>query len=314
MNSQEEPVWYGMMGSWGDALINYGFAKWDSAQRGEDSFGVLYIGKERAIADWLLLQPRVQSVWHVPMGRRRDYLRLYNRWFARYPGETAYQVLEKYAGHTGIDFRALRHLPMGLYFHPLCPMPRDYEPVLPEWPRAWAKSVAKSLRSIAPSHKLVVFHPYSLNSTKLEAHWPHWHEAWDLLCKRDTYAVLTGLKTQTARDAFRLPLFTADARGRTETMMHLFALCDEADYIVTTSNSLSHWGALRGKPTLVCANRAHSSRSYYFRRWNEVPMTHYVNFNEGLGAFEAALERVERGERRPREQWLDASLTAQAKF
>jgi hypothetical protein len=288
--------WYAFMGAWGDAICSLGYFLWDAGE--DESINVLAITPHQGIGDWLVLQRGVSTARELALPKKECYDRLCRMWYSQPPCDRGRKALGVVLQGTGIAAAEVRYLPIATRHHPFCPLPRDYDPVLPAASIEGARAVAA--RQTRPGTRLAVAHPYSFNSSPPAEHWRWWREAVLLAAERDNTVILTGKTSGMFCDDMPYHPNIIDYRDATDSMMDVFALCSESDFLITTANSVSHWGTLVGKPTLVCGIKAHESGAEYFRRWNESPSTYYIDWRSELPDFERVLPLVEEG--RPRER------------
>lgn len=109
----------------------------------------------------------------------------------------------------------------------------------------------------------VLVQPYSLDNVSVPEHWPHWLESLEWLKEAGVRVVLAGkagfLDDYEGRHVLNLT-------GQTESMEDVFALAEVCQGVVTTSNALSMWTALRGIEALVMPN-SRITQSAFFQNW-----------------------------------------------
>ena len=114
----------------------------------------------------------------------------------------------------------------------------------------------------------ILFQPYSTNSCSKEHHWQHWGEALDWLATTtDKNIVVIG---EMSSELSELPLFHPRVKnliGQTKSMLDVYHIANKADWIVTTSNSLSIWSALNNIPATVICNKVIKSDTPYYYNW-----------------------------------------------
>ncbi|MBS1722336.1 MAG: hypothetical protein JSS66_04955 [Armatimonadetes bacterium] len=130
----------------------------------------------------------------------------------------------------------------------------------PESCALWAQDVASHL-----PRPFFLLQPFSINTNKLSDHWPHWHEyvRW-LMHDQSKHYVTCGVGWDDS--GFQKLSNVTRLVGKTPTVMHLFALADLADGVITTSNSLAHYCAANRLRTVVLAVERNSEPTEYFRK------------------------------------------------
>lgn len=279
--------WYLSVGAWGDMLAHLGLAQQDSL----DPFGFCYYWHDPDIATFLAAQPQVAAVRHLCPPSWEAYVETHQRLWngGRGEGDRRAWLAPLLAG-TGLDWRTVRYFPT-LFPARRAPIARPVAAVLPEAYRVVARDRVAALRQDGCERVLLV-HPFSLTSTRADAHWPHWQAAWNALAARQRWTLLlTGLPLPDP------PVWTATptARnliGQTPSLLDVYALADACDGIVTTSNSLAMWSLVVRRPAVVCLNQTMMDRSYYFRRWIEADPNRLVPADAPLSDFLAAADAL----------------------
>jgi len=255
-------VWALAIGNWGDVLACFGNALAADAL----PFGVLYAGPYPEITAWLRRQPGVAEVIEIqfPEGRTRT-------------GEGSYQLLCEVACvqyRPAVEWLAWLVQDMGGLDIPLeniitthigashsdHMIPQYFHRTVLDWTaHQWAESQLRSRRG--PRRYLL--HPISTESCPEDNAWPHWGAAinW-LLAETPHLYFLTGYGWDGNRFGEHERL--VNLVNQSPTMEHVFALAEQCDGVITTSNSLSMWGVVRQIPTLVSCN---SHMNSYFTRW-----------------------------------------------
>jgi hypothetical protein len=243
--------WGTVFGAWGDAIVSLGTFR-DRIGRG----GIIYVGMDAGVADWLGLQDSVQEVRSVLFETRAEYLAEYERFCVTPTGIPDHALISV--------CRRARVRPAHTYRTHI-----DHEQIIRRrvhhWhgarlPRSawdWATTIAAEIGG-----PFVLCHPYSFQSCTASDHWDGWQGALDFLARYTPYRVaLTGL----GRIADGSTPSVVDLIGRAPSMAAVFALAHLAAGVVTTANGLSHYCAVAGIPALVMANRQVSERENIFR-------------------------------------------------
>jgi len=132
---------------------------------------------------------------------------------------------------------------------------------LPEDVRLWAKQIMDSL-----PRPCIIVQPYSFRTNPLTGHWPYWSELLNwILHDFGKHYVLVGHGWDDSK-YHGMSNITCMV-GKTPSMMHVFALAELADAIITTSNSLGHFCVSQRLKTAVCAARGSSDPKWY---WNKI--------------------------------------------
>ncbi len=139
-----------------------------------------------------------------------------------------------------------------------------------------------------------LLNPFSLATTPLAQHWPHWELAVRWLLRETPHEFVIVGRTDVVGDA-RLGWVAAAAGERvinlvnqTRSMLEVLALAQSCDGIITTSNSLSMWTVMQGIPGLIALNRVMDDPEYYFRRWIEEARNTIVGHRSDLRQFQGA--------------------------
>ena len=129
---------------------------------------------------------------------------------------------------------------------------------------------ADRFRQTLPEDFLVL-NPFSFASTSYSMHWPLWGVFMREMCSftpKPLKWVLVGHQwhTKAIHDHPGENDNIVDMVDQIPKMMYVLALANMARGIMTTSNSLAHWGAVNSLPTSVMCNMRSSVPEYYFRR------------------------------------------------
>jgi ADP-heptose:LPS heptosyltransferase len=286
----DKPVrWIFVFGCWGDLICQLGYARHIRESTGERvAIAVYWHDDAEGLEAFLAAQVDLADCRVIRPKHRLEYLSLHSRWLAdgRHlaPKETWLpEILEG----TGIPLEQVDFLPLLTADSLDSPLHRFRGVDLPASSREWAEDLVEELRAEHRGKKLVVVHPFSTNSTRLDDHWPHWRDAVAWLGEQpDLLPILTGLGVPEDWDT---PPGVVDLAGETPSQCDHWALAELADGLITTTNSLALFAIVADRPSVVVTNRAMTDRRFYFRRWLEGGSNRIVEFGEDLEAFKAAV-------------------------
>lgn len=261
-----------VVGAWGDMLAALGNMSLLRKQ-GMDDFTVIYYGYDPKIKDFLEIQYGVKEVKHyLPVSPDSYYL------ICAIACATDCSPLEWLKlVDPNLEFKGTlipTHVSIGLHRNPICV--RDFTCNLPYEHQGF-------------DIPTILFQPYSVQSSPLDFHWPHWMNALDWLLDKFTkmQVVVCGLKIGKCVNGDEVPFPELPTHkrlinmvGQTESMMDVFAIADKAEMIVTTNNCLSMWSLLNGMGATVMHKK---SKYPYYLKWIDC----YPN---AVLPFEATLE------------------------
>lgn len=278
-------------GTWGDVQAGLGNHQHIMAELNQVSGDVLYFGPVRGLADWLRIQPGVRSVFDIrspgPVSGIPTDPERREEWWPRLRQKlltvATYDLGVEYIYRLGaisaedlwpchVDFTLQERLPV-------------HRPELRTAPEltAWAKEALDGIGS-----RLVLFQPRSETSCLWEGHWPCWHQAAHYLAEE--WKLLFCGKGEFDGNLFGAHPQIIDLVNQTPSMPHLFALAEQCERIVTTSNALSLYAAAKGIPAVVCCNTTHRRPEQFFTRFAAAPSSRIVEHWDGMDEFKAAWE------------------------
>lgn len=272
--------WATAIGAWGDVMVSLSRARSRLLQSGQEKCGVVYYGHDASVADFIEAQSFVREVKHVrPVpSQYRNIVRM-----ACEVQTDREAWLPAVLGATGIDINAvtLTHVTPSLYAFPVY---REFpNPQLPrEW-EEWAKEVSADW-----GDDWYLLNPFSTQSVRPNEHWPHWNEATDWLADREVKCVLVGAERRLTGDNDNLINLT----GQVPTMGHVLALANRAGGIISTSNSLSLWSVMTGKPAVIALNTVADNQRNVFRVYLDHEPNILVGQRDRFEVFEAAWEML----------------------
>lgn len=271
------------VGAWGDCFVAYGKARAVIQQLGEPVFGLIHYGFDPAISAFLRLQEGVADVRHVIPESREIYnwylhqmlcvpsclVADYASQILKGTGIAPEQVVRTHVYH--LNFRQAVH--------------RWHNPLLPESAMNWARDFVAAGCDGKP---FLLLHPYSVQSTPLEDHWPGWRRAIEWLAEiaGDFGVKLLWTGTDNPLD-IRSPQIV-DALRRTPSMMEVFALQRLAQLTISTTNGLAHWAVMDNCPTIACCNNHMlPTDRHIFKEWISAPPVSQVEYTDKLDRFQS---------------------------
>ncbi len=255
--------WGTCFAHWGDVLAASSFAQWTMAQVGQQQCGMIYVGPDRHMAEFLIEQEWCREVVAINPPRYWDCYRDACH-LCHEPGHWMQYLRE------GVPGQPVAELPPSTEVWPTHYVPRFGHTLqitpspkmrLPTHRVEWATDLLKAYRD---GRKLVLLHPASVWSAGAGEHWPHWRAAvaW-LLDQTDHTYLLTGLTPWDGNSHPRL----VNLIDQLPSCMELLALSEMCDGVVSTCNCVSLWNAMRKTPALILGNSAIAQADNFFRRW-----------------------------------------------
>ncbi len=147
----------------------------------------------------------------------------------------------------------------------------------------WADQMASQL-----GEDFFIIQPYSINSTTLAAHWPHWHELIQWLAgdfSRDYVIAGSGWDSKIYQGFVHM----RNMVDQFPTVCHLYALAERSRGVITTSNSLAHWCVSQRIPVTIIANIISSEPNYFFRKVLQGDHVHNFTYYASLQRISFAL-------------------------
>lgn len=245
-------IWALAVGAWGDSICAYGNMCNLLKQKGLEKCNVVCFGLDKNICEFFKAQPNVDKVSFLDISIPSviaKYIELANTNFEEWMKVTGLdqQLPEIHRTHISRDWHNNR--PTECYRDFACELPpclADFQGLLDE--------------------PFVLFQPYSTNSCSQENHWQHWGEALDWLTKTTNKNIIVVGEQGSAE----LPLHHPKVKnlmGQTKSMLDVYHIANKADWIVTTSNSLSIWSILKNIPATVICNKVIKFDTPYYYNW-----------------------------------------------
>lgn len=255
MHSNSPSRWGICLGPWGDVICALGHF-----QAAMPSGGMVYVGYLQGVDKFLAAQDFIEEVKVVRPEDREEYSHCVRLMWNRDPAARREGIARVLSG-TGIDPDVVEdtNLNYGFSGYEPAPIPIASGLKLPPECNAWADDVVRHL-----PRPLYLLHPYSINTNRRDEHWPHWTDFMNWLAHDQSKHYITcGLQWSDSAFA-KLSNFTRMV-GRTPTLMHLLALADRSDAVITTSNSVAHYCAATSKKALVLSVERNSEPTEYFK-------------------------------------------------
>jgi hypothetical protein len=280
--------WGTAMGSWGDCLIALGTFR-HLVGRG----GLLLWAQDPAIEQFARAQNFVEDVRFVPFPRTEENIALYGKVCDEGYGPDTEPWRKVFNESTVPDFAALSGQGRVTPTHIDTELAKRRQAF--HWHGARLPlSTNGEVYWFIENHEIpdgfVLLQPYSINSSSLEQHWPHWQEALEYLLRYTpyTYVVVgTGWKCEVARHPRLINL-----EDCTSSMLEVFALAERARAVITTSNCLSHYAVIQNLPAVVVGNAPLSNPDSYFRRWLQADDINLVEFEATPADFIRIANRI----------------------
>jgi hypothetical protein len=254
VNQEADKDWGIVTGPWGDVICELGYVQHCGAKN------VLYFGPENPIMiSFLQSQKWIDRVEFIASKDRHHYHSINH--------------LLMYGGsfYRGMEKLLMEHSLKPEQFHPTTtvmdanhkwdksvPIAKALD--LPEECHKWAHEIASQIDG-----DFFIIQPYSINSTTMPAHWPHWHELIQWLAGDfgNNY-VLAGVGWNSG--VYPSMSHFHNMVDKFPSVCHLFALAMRSRGVITTSNSLAHWCASQDIPATVMMNVISSEPTYFFNK------------------------------------------------
>lgn len=251
----DDSRWGICLGPWGDIICALGHY-----QSLLGSGNMVYVGYMPGAEEFLAAQDFIDRVAIVRPADREEYRECVRMMWSKDAGVRRQGILRVLEGSainadqvvdTNLNYGFSGYAPEEIPIARGLKLPRECE--------AWAGDVIRHL-----PRPVYVLHPYSVNTNRLEAHWPHWVDYMNWLAHDQSKHYLTcGVNWSDASFA-KLSNVTRLV-GKTPTVMHLFALADRADAVITTSNSVAHYCAANERRAVVLSVERNSEPTEYFK-------------------------------------------------
>lgn len=273
-----KPRWATLAGAWGDVFCAIGNIREMMAEKGLQSIGLIWYGRDPKIADWLRLQPWVRDVIAITESDKKTMTLTYGKLCQikpQYSRPVWCDLLET----VGADVDG----PIAFTHLVLC---ETREPkywsgaVVSGEAQEWAEGIAGTIDG-----PFLLLNPLSVASNTMADHWPCWGPAIGWLLDNATVpVVLVGENLIELGAHPRL----VNVSGTSRSMQDVLALAERSAGIVTTGNNLGHYSIIAGKEGVVCFARTCPKSSFY-HKFNEHPLLTLVEFEEPLADFERAM-------------------------
>jgi len=223
------------IGSWGDVLACLGNIYFTNPE----TINIIYFGFDPNIKNFLEIQPKVREVVHIIPKNDTHFLRLTTLASMKADLNQLFKIEGKIIA-THVDHDALPNRNFQ------CNISKTYE-----------------------KNNKILFQPYSLQSNRLDEHWPFWMDALNWLLEENDIILTGNSKSHQLFKNEPLPEFPTHPRltnliDQTDSMEDVFALAEACKFVITTNNCLASWTAMKEIPALIM----HTKRvNPYFYRW-----------------------------------------------
>lgn len=276
--------WCTAVNAWGDSCVAYGNAHALMSSVFEEEFGIVHYGFDPHISAFLALQKGVGDVRHVKP--ENDAARRYWIGVMSTPSVPLSEYAPELLRGTGVDVEDVirthvYHLNYKQAVH------RWHDPVLPESAMVWAKTFVQRAIENQP---FILLHPYSIQSSVYDGHWPYWRQAIEWLCPIAQDFGLKILWTGAVNPLdIRHPAII-NAVGLTPSMLEVFAFQRLAALTVATSNGCAHWAVMDRTPAVICCNNHMlPEHRHIFKEWIDAPPVVQVEYRDRLERFQQVI-------------------------
>jgi len=242
------------IGNWGDVLCSLGFY-----QQNVGEGGIVYYGGTEGMKAFLEAQDFIHD---VKITRHKDVAEFRATMDALWTPELYNQGLLTVLGNTGLNPEDIIHTALNYeestHYNKSYPIARNLN--LPAEAKEWAKHVASNI-----PRPFYVIQPYSINTVNRNGHWPFWWEymLWIIRDKNKSFVTVGKDWDDTPfgefSNVFRFVKQTPD-------MNYVFALAEEADGVITTSNSLAHFCVCQNIKCIVCGTIRNTDPKDFFTK------------------------------------------------
>jgi len=243
------------VGAWGDVIASYGNMVELLREKQLKSCDVIYLGRDDKIKDFLKIQDIVDNVLYIK------------------PHENQYVEIAHAATHEQFDWSAYSKGKKVIETH----ITEDY---LQGKKRKYNRFLCKlpTSKCIESDKRKLIVQPFSTHSVSPIEHWAFWFNAIEWVSERDWEVIVVGQKNGGLRGrGFKFPdlslLSVTDMVGKTASMTDIFALVNDCDAVLTTSNCLSMWSIISNTPALVICNKLNITHDYYHNWIDHEPNT-----------------------------------------
>jgi hypothetical protein len=255
--------WGVLTGNWGDVICSLAFF-----QQEIKSGGIIYYGHlGAAMVEFLMQQDGVQDVKLVPYSQSIEVIRKYRLEIIgrKITEETKVDLIK------GLDI-APEDVTSAYVDHEAdalweAEIPHAENLKLPDHVTEWAQDLASTLPK-----PLVMIQPYSVNTNGIWEHWPYWRMLLRWIIGDQTKHFLICGK---GWDTFRLKGLSnvTCLVDRTPSQMHVFALAEHCESVISTTNSLAHWCIAKKIKSVFCAARYDNEPQTFWYKALRAPTT-----------------------------------------
>jgi hypothetical protein len=251
---KDQPEWGIVTGAWGDVICELGYVQHCGAEK------LLYFGSENPVMYAFLTSQEGVQDFDAVVSKDHQNFHSINR-----------LLMYRSSFHQGMTKLLAEHHLTPEQFFPTTtvfdannkwdkdvPIARNLR--LPKECHEWADEVARQIDG-----DFFIIQPYSINSTTMAAHWPHWHELIQWLAGDfGNQYVLAGVGWNAG--VYPSMSHFHNMVDQFPTICHLFALAMRSKGVFTTSNSLAHWCVSQQIPATVVMNVISSEPTYFFNK------------------------------------------------
>jgi hypothetical protein len=242
------------LGNWGDVICSLGFF-----QERVGTGGIIYYGGVHGMEEFLKCQTFIKDVKITKNKNITEFRETMTSLWTPALYEKGLNVIIK---DTGIDAKNVVNTALNfedsMNYNSCYPIARNLK--LPEEAREWALRINKDI-----PRPFYILQPYSLNTSNMSGHWPHWWE-YMLWILRDQTKTFVTCGRDWDDSHFESLNNTIRLVGKTPTMSHVFALAELSDGVITTSNSLAHFCVAQKIPSIICATVRNTDPKDFFTK------------------------------------------------
>lgn len=266
---------------YGDAMASYGNAMHILEQYGGCPINMIHYGFNVGVETWLDMQSCVGRVIGVRPPDKATFQDVANEaggYYGRPPSRWLPAMLE--GTHIDPASVALTHVhwPWGAWPVHRAPMRLGDEA------NAWAERMRGELG------EYILVQPYSTSSVGLAEHWYWWGLFLPWLikqCEGVHKLVFCGLVPIPGLEGAHV----VDMVGKCPSMMHMLALADRSQGVISTCNALANWTALSGTRGLIAGNQAIPRKDSFWWRFMSTKNNRVLPYTAKLEQMQAACER-----------------------
>jgi glycosyltransferase involved in cell wall biosynthesis len=276
-----KPRWATAAGAWGDVFCCVGNIQEELRKNGLDEIGVIFIGRDQRIADWLSEQPWCREVVSITVESKGALDKVFAKLSQCKAVHGQAEVKRLVSEYLTIDpdTIAFTHLTMQDVQEP------KYwsDPVLDADAHRWARE-----QSSAIGRPFYILNPLSVASNDMKDHWRYWSEGIEWLIRiAEAHDVVYALVSEKVIEWPAHPRLI-NLSGKSRTMQDVLALAERSHGIISTSNNLGIYAPLV-KLKSVIVNARTLTPTCFYHQWMEHPCIRMVEYDDAMPQFKEAV-------------------------